>query len=112
MTNGATRNLQPGTGYWDLIDYYGGSWYSICATDWGVQLQDLAGEVTGRRAFQLDEPDPILDTIEVTVNGQITTLWEYDESTNSVIFADGHVPEEGQTIAIDYAVWGLSLIHI
>ena len=106
MSNGMQRTLQPGTGYWDLIDYYGGSWYSICATDWGVQLQDLAGEVTGRRMFELDEPDPIKETIEVTVNGQITTTWEYDENTNAVIFAEGHVPEEGQTIVIDYAVWG------
>ena len=106
MSNGALRNLSPGYGYWDLIDYYGGSWYSICAADWGVQLQDLAGEVTGRRMFGLDEPDPIRETIEVSVNGQVTTNWEYDETTNSVIFADGFVPEEGQTIGIDYAVWG------
>ncbi len=106
MSNGALRSLTPGWGYWDLIDHYGGSWYSICATDWGVQLQDLAGEVTGRRMFELDEPDPIKETIEVTVNGQVTTEWEYDEATNAVIFADGHVPEEGQTIVIDYAVWG------
>ncbi len=106
MFNGALRTLQPGFGYWDLIDHYGGSWYSICATDWGVQLQDLAGEVTGRRMFALDEPDPIVDTIEVTVNGQVTTHWEYDASSNSVVFADGHVPDEGQTIQIDYAVWG------
>ena len=106
MSNGMQRTLQPGYGYWDLIDYYGGAWYSICATDWGVQLQDLAGEVTGRRMFQLDELDPIKETIEVTVNGQVTTDWEYDETTNSVIFADGHVPEEGQTIEINYAVWG------
>lgn len=105
-SNGALRTLMPGWGYWDLIDYYGGSWYSICATDWGVQLQDLAGEVTGRRMFELEESDPIVDTIEVTVNGQVTTEWEYDEATNSVIFADGYVPEEGQTIVIDYAVWG------
>jgi len=97
---------QFGAGYWDLIDYYGGSWYSICAADWGVQLQDLAGEVTGRRSFVLDEPDPIIETIEVYVNGQLTTDWEYDETTNSIIFADGHVPDEGQTIIIDYAVWG------
>ena len=69
-------------------------------------MQDLAGEVTGRRMFALDEPDPITDTIEVTVNGQITSMWEYDEASNSVIFAEGHVPEEGQTIRIDYAVWG------
>ena len=27
--NGHVRSLQPGLGYWDLIDYYGGSWYSI-----------------------------------------------------------------------------------
>ena len=104
--NGMTRSLQPGLGYWDLIDYYGGSWYSICATDWGVQLQDLAGEVTGRRMFGLDEPDPIVNTIDVTVNGQSTSMWEYDEASNSVIFAEGHVPDEGQTIRIDYAVWG------
>ena len=97
---------QFGAGYWHLIDHYGGSWYSICATDWGVQLHDLAGEVTGRRTFVLEEPDPIVDTIEVYVNGQLATNWEYDETTNSVIFAEGHVPEEGQTIDIDYAVWG------
>ena len=95
-----------GAGYWDLIDYYGGSWYSICASDWGVQLQALAGEVTGRRMFTLDEEDPIVSTIEVHVNGQLTTDWEYDESSNSVVFSDGHVPEEGQSIDIDYAVWG------
>jgi len=104
--NGHVRSLQPGFGYWDLIDHYGGAWYSICATDWGVQLQDLAGEVTGRRMFGLDEPDPIVDTIEVTVNGQVTTDWEYDQTSNSVVFAEGHVPDEGQTIQIDYAVWG------
>ena len=86
--------------------HYGGSWYSICATDWGVQLQDLAGELTGRRMFPLDERDPITETIEVTVNGQVTTNWEYDAATNSVIFHDEHVPDEGQTIEISYATWG------
>ena len=99
-------NAQFGAGYWDLIDHYGGSWYSICASDWGVQLQDLAGEVTGRRNFRLDETDPIVETIEVRVNGQVSTDWDYDETTNAVVFRDGSVPEEGQTIDIDYAVWG------
>lgn len=99
-------NAQYGAGYWDLIDHYGGLWYSICAADWGVQLQDLAGEVTGRRNFVLEEEDPIIDTIEVYVNGQLTTDWEYNEDSNSIVFAEGHIPEEGQTIDIDYAVWG------
>ncbi len=99
-------NAQYGAGYWDLIDHYGGEWYSICASDWGVQLQDLAGEVTGRRSFWLDEPDPMVDTIEVRVNGQLSTDWEYDESRNAIVFAEDHVPREGQTVDISYATWG------
>ena len=95
-----------GAGYWDIVDYYGGSWYSICATDWGVQLQNLASQMAGRSAYELRERDPIESTIEVTVNGQITTEWEYDANTNSVRFATGHVPEPGRIIEIDYAVWG------
>jgi hypothetical protein len=97
---------QFGAGYWDMIDYYGGDWYSICASDWGVQLQDLANALTAKRSYPLEEPDPIISSIEVTVNGQITTEWEYSEEYNSVIFAQDSVPEEGQTITISYAVWG------
>jgi hypothetical protein len=95
-----------GEGYWDLIDIYGGSWYSICASDWGVQLQDLAGEVTGQMYFELEEAGPIESTISVRVNSQTSVDWTYDASLNAVIFNDGHVPVEGQTIIIEYAVWG------
>ena len=105
-SNGHPRNILEGLGYWDLIDYYGGNWYSICATDWGLQLQDLAGEVTNRRSFSLSELDPIEYTIEVIVNGQATTDWTYDAPSNSVRFNDGHSPNEGQTIEINYAIWG------
>jgi hypothetical protein len=104
--NGYMRSVQAGMGYWDLIDYYGGNWYSICATDWGVQLQDLAGEVTARKVFDLTEPDPIETTIQVYVNGQLTSAWAYDEELNAVVFNNDSVPDEGQTIIIDYAVWG------
>ena len=99
-------SAQFGAGYWDLIDYYGGDWYSICASDWGVQLQNLADALTSRRSYALNENDPIVDSIEVTVNGQSTTEWEYDEARNSVVFAADSVPEEGQTVEITYAVWG------
>tara|TARA_Y100001973_G_scaffold105978_1_gene181312 strand:+ start:4945 stop:6498 length:1554 start_codon:yes stop_codon:yes gene_type:complete len=100
------RSADAGLGYWDLIDHYGGSWFSICNSDWGVQLQQLAAEVTSRDTFILDELDPIINTIEVRVNGQITTYWSYDSHLNAVIFDNGHVPNEGQTISIEYAVWG------
>lgn len=104
--NGGQRTLQPGYGYWDLIDYYGGSWYSICAIDWGIQLQDLANEVTAQRVFELDEHDPIPETIVVTVNGQVSSDWTYSEDVNAVAFNEGRTPEEGQTITIEYATHG------
>ncbi len=97
---------QFGGGYWDIVDHYGGDWFSICASDWGIQLQNLAGQITGRAAYELGERDPIEDTITVTVNGQVVTTWEYDPNTNSVKFAPTDVPEPGQTIEINYAVWG------
>ena len=104
--SGWQRHAQSGLGYWDLINHYGGSWFSICATDWGVQLQQLANEVTNQRSFPLDEPDPIEDTIEVRVNGQLTTEWQYDSSDNAVVFNENSIPESEQTITIDYAIWG------
>ena len=97
---------QYGSGYWNLVDYYGGDWYSICANDWGVQLQMMANSMAGKRSYELREADPIESTIEVTVNGQISTHWEYDPNENRVVFETGHVPEAGQTIDIEYAVWG------
>ena len=101
-----TRTASAGYGYWDLVDYYGGKSYSICATDWGIQLTDLANTVTSRRTFSISEHDPIESTIEVYINGQLTLEWTYDIIHNAVVFNEGSVPESGQTIVIDYAVWG------
>ena len=108
--NGCTMTnyggAQYGSGYWDIVDYYGGNWYSICASDWGVQLQNMANSMAGRRTYALEEGDPIESTITVTVNGQVTSYWEYDPALNQIVFASGHVPDEGQTIEIEYATWG------
>ena len=99
-------NVQFGAGYWDLIDYFGGNWYSICTTDWGVQLQNLANSLSNRSRFELNESDPIEETIVVSVNGQEVSNWTYDANSNTISFNDGHVPEENETITIEYAVWG------
>jgi len=99
-------NVAFGAGYWDIIDYFGGSWYSICAVDWGIQLQDLANSMVSRYKFNLEEDDPIEETIKVYINGQETDKWIYDASLNSVIFDSDSIPIEGETIEIEYAVWG------
>jgi hypothetical protein len=105
-TNGITRHLNPGYGYYEIINYYAGSWYSICAPDWGIQLKDLADQVSQTSVFQLSETDIIESSIEVYVNGQRSEDWVYDVSINSVIFDEGSTPSEGQTIEITYAIMG------
>jgi len=104
--NGSYYNVQPGMGYWDVVDHFYSSWFSICAADWGSQLQLLAANITGRRAYELEESDPIVSSIEVTINGQTSSGWSYNQNTNSVEFLSGDIPEPGDTIQIDYAVWG------
>ena len=106
-TNGLyQRNVGFGSGYYDMTQRYNGEWYSICATDWGNQMQDLADTVSTRRTFTLDEPDPIEESITVLVNGQIATGWSYDPAGNAVVFAEDSVPEPSQTITIEYGIWG------
>ena len=101
-----SRNIAFGEGYYDMTQRYGGGWYSICAPDWGQQIQSLANTVTTRKTFRLDEPDPIENTITVTVNGQVVVEWSYDNSENAVVFNDDSIPLANQTIVIEYAVWG------
>jgi hypothetical protein len=100
------QHAEYGAGYTELVNYFNGITYSICSTDWGVQLQNMAGNAVGRRMFILEEADPIVDTIVVTINGQVTNEWVYSESDNAFIFNDGYIPHEGQTISVNYAVWG------
>ena len=105
--NGYTRNIARGAGYHELIDHFGGDWYSICAPDWGSQMQDLSENVVDRDSFTLSQENIVEDTIEVYINGQLLERgWSYSEETNTVTFDSDSVPTAGQTIDISYAVWG------
>tara|TARA_Y100000593_G_scaffold56973_1_gene106118 strand:- start:3741 stop:5330 length:1590 start_codon:yes stop_codon:yes gene_type:complete len=104
--SGYYRNVGFGSGYYHMTQRYTGDWYSICATDWGNQMQDLANTVTVRSTFELEEDDPIEASIVVTVNGQTATGWTYDPLTNAVVFDENSIPEPSQTIIIEYGIWG------
>jgi hypothetical protein len=100
-------NVEFGRGYWDLVDHYNGSWYSICAPDWGIQLQNLANQVTARNRFSISQPDPVEETIKVYVNGQeLSEGWSFDLTDLTITFEEAYIPEPGQSIRIEYAVWG------
>ena len=85
----------------------GGLFLSICATDFGSHLEELAeGSTTDLTSFELSDY-PVEETIEVVVNGFTTTTgWSYNAVDNSIDFEQDYVPEGGSTIEVDYALQG------
>jgi len=95
------------TGMYEASVATGGLFLSICATDWGTHLEALAeGSAQDLTSFELTEW-PVPSTIEVFVNGIQTNLgWEYNATDNAIDFEEFYVPEGGDTIQIDYALYG------
>jgi hypothetical protein len=98
-TNGGA---QFGDGYYDVVNDLSGTFMSICASDWGTQMDTLARESMALMDFPLSG-DPIEDTIEVLVDGAYSSDWTYSSSSNSVTFTIA--PQDGSLIDISYAVW-------
>jgi len=107
-TNGGNPwNTQAGFGYWDLVQHYSSQWFSICDTDWGSQLEEIAQDISIQTVFELDSEDPHVDTLRVWINGQlITEGWEYDEDLNAVVFTYEDAPEAGDSVDVGYSTWG------
>lgn len=101
-------NILAGMGYWEIIDHYGGDWWSICNQDWGAQMEEVAESITIQTNFPLDHEDPVVETITVYVNGQETTRgWIYDPTSNSVLFdSTDTAPAPGDTLEVSYSTWG------
>jgi hypothetical protein len=105
-------NAHFGVEYYDVAMALGGSWYSICEYDWSNNMTNLAQDITIKSSFGLEEPDPIVDTIEVYVNGQLVTSgWSYDPAENWIRFDQNNIPAGGQTIRIEYATYGCGEIE-
>ena len=96
-----------GRGYYELTGYTGGTFLSICATDWGTHLETLAeNSVTVLDQFDLTDY-PVEETIEVSIDGVVTsTGWTYNATDNSVVFDEKSIPEGGSTIEIEYVIIG------
>ena len=92
--------------YEEATTLTGGIFSSICTSDWSTDLEDLAdGSIVPNLDFLLSE-DPIVSTIEVTVNGlPVTAGWTYDATENSVAFTEADAPEAGDTVDITYGYY-------
>jgi len=98
-TNGGA---QFGEGYYEVVNDLGGTFMSICASDWSGTMDTLARDSLAQVAFALSDI-PIEDTIEVTVDGVVSSDWSYEASSNTIIFTVS--PADGSSIDINYAIW-------
>ena len=70
-------------------------------------MQSLGSQVVTQSRFSLSEDDPVEETISVFVDGQqLEEGWSYDSNTNQIVFEASHIPEPGETIRVEYALWG------
>lgn len=104
---GGCGSAEPGVGLYEATVATGGTFLSICATDFGSHLEILAENSTADlSAFELTDI-PVEQTIEVLVDGiAVTSGWAYNASTNTVDFEADYVPQGGSTIEVSYVIPG------
>jgi len=104
VPTGCTGNGGAASGgrFYDLVTRINGTFLSICATDWGTPMEQLAHESMSLSYFYLSGV-AIEDTITVKVDGSISKDWYYDYIDNVVIFTK--IPVENSSIEISYAIW-------
>jgi len=96
---------EPYTGFYEATVATGGLFLSLCATDWGSHLTQLAEESAAPlNVFDLSQW-PVPETIVVVVDSQVKSIgWDYDETDNAVLFETDYLPEGGSIIEISYAI--------
>ena len=89
--------------YEELVNLYGKDPIDICEEDWSVWLSDSSYLTQQQDSIQLSEPEPILESIIVYVDGQAIYSWSYIEETNTVKL--DNTPDYGSLIEVGYNVY-------
>lgn len=98
------------THYLEVANRTGGVFQSVCARQWSRRLENLGIGAFGFKSRFFLTNQPIQETLEVEVDGEIVPrldadgrrLWTYDFGTNSINFSPFGVPERGTTIVVRY----------
>jgi hypothetical protein len=100
------RNCGDGSGpggYEEAVDLTGGSKLNICNANWGAQFTDIASDIlAGLNVYNLTDPADA-ETIEVLVNGVVTTDIEYVEATQSLTINSPSIGD-GDTVTVNYNI--------
>ena len=97
----------PAERYDEAVNLAASQFFDICTSDWGYQVEQMAEDSLMLVLRYLLSDYPIVETIEVYVDGALAIGgWSYDPYENAVIFDIDHVPAADSIITIDYGVYG------
>ena len=91
--------VEPGIGYEDLISETEGENVSICG-DWETEIDRLVDATISYPLFSL-EKIPIESSIQVIIDGETQSAWDYEAERNAVYFEE-NPPKLGNTVSITY----------
>ena len=105
--SGAGGSASSGSDYVLATQSTGGVSASICDPNWVSTLSALGWlSQSFADTFELTQI-PVPETIEVRLNTvPIFVGWVFDSALNAIVFDVDHVPENGDTIEIEYTVMG------
>jgi len=90
-----------GDRYMEATNYFGGTIVDICSEDWSPGVADASTQVEPHEEWPLDY-DPKPASIEVFLNGVLSSDWTYDSVENKVVFTV--IPSGGVLVEIAYAL--------
>lgn len=111
LSNGAAVvGAIPGVSYIEIARALGGAESSICTDDLRPAIQRIIDLVIGSVASYSLKGLPISSSIRVAVDGQVvprskTAGWNYDASSNSIVFFGNTRPSVSSQIAVAYLLW-------
>ena len=89
--------------YEELSSLYGKNSIDICEEDWSMWLSESSYLTEIRDYIILSEETPILDSLIVYIDGQVTSDWKYIEETNTVKL--DFLPDYGTLVEVGYQVY-------
>jgi len=102
-STGTWTRADYGEGYIEVAALTGGEFVSICSSDWGADLEELAHDSILQRSFDLSDT-PYEASIVVEVDGTEVLDWVYNAVENTVEFLGAYVPTAGSEVDITYSV--------
>jgi hypothetical protein len=93
---------EEGSGYLEAVEATEGVFLNLCS-EWATPANlALLAEASVNQDTYLLEQNPVVESIEVRVNGDVRSTWDYDPTNNAVVFTED-IPTEGDTVQIEYA---------